>query len=129
VCCPVCFQIPPAHDLLLKLRGNDTEKPALVRINLVVIELVQHTVVELIFLGAACGGIFLSTWVRSRTLLFFSAVAILAYISYVTSEHFKDSMGWPLVLILLGLVFIAMNAIAISINKRYISTSNPNIAE
>lgn len=88
-------------------------------------DLIQHTAIELVFLGAACGGVFLSTWVRSRTLLFTSTVAILAYISYFTSEHFQDSLGWPLVLILLGLIFIALSTIAIRINKRYISNSNP----
>jgi len=87
-------------------------------------DLVQHSAVELIFLAAACGGVFLSTWVRSRTLLFVSTISILAYISYFTHEHFQDSLGWPLVLILLGLVFIALSAIAIRINKRYIS--NPH---
>jgi len=88
-------------------------------------DLVQHTVIELTFLAVACGGVFLSTWVRSRTLLFVSTIAILAYISYFTHEHFQDSLGWPLVLILLGLVFIALSAIAIRINKRYISNAHP----
>lgn len=88
-------------------------------------DLIQNTAIELIFLGVACGGVFMSTWVRSRTLLFTSSVAILAYISYFTSEHFQDSLGWPLVLILLGFVFIALSTIAIRINKRYISNSNP----
>lgn len=92
-------------------------------------DLVQHSVIELLFLGAACGGVFLSTWLRSRILLFTSTVAILAYISYFTSEHFQESLGWPLVLILLGLVFIALSTIAIRINKRYISNSDINIAE
>ena len=89
-------------------------------------DMIQHTAMELVFLGAACGGVFLSTWVRSRTLLFTSTVAILGYISYFTSEHFQDSLGWPLVLIVLGLVFIALSTIAIRINNRYISNSNPN---
>jgi len=84
-------------------------------------ELVQHTAIELVFLAVSCGGVFLSTWVRSRTLLFVSTIAILAYISYFTHEHFQDSLGWPLVLILLGLIFIALSTIAMRINKRYIS--------
>ena len=84
-------------------------------------ELVQHTAIELAFLAVACGGVFLSTWVRSRTLLFVSTVAILAYISYFTNEHFQDSLGWPLVLILLGLIFIALSTIAMRISRRYIS--------
>jgi hypothetical protein len=86
-------------------------------------ELVEHTQVELVFLAVACGGVVLSTWVRSRTLLFVSTVAILAYIGYFTSEHFQDSLGWPLVLIILGLVFIVLSSVAVRINKRYISNS------
>jgi len=58
-----------------------------------------------------------------------STVAILAYISYFTSEHFQDSLGWPLVHIVLGLVFIALSTIAIRINKRYISSSKQNLTE
>ncbi len=84
-------------------------------------ELVEHSVIEIAYLAFACGGVFLSTWVRSRTLLFVSTVAILAYIAYFTSQHFQDSLGWPLVLIMLGLIFIALSALAIRINKRYIS--------
>ena len=87
-------------------------------------DLVQHTAIELAFLAVACASVFLSTWVRSRTLLFVSTIAILAYISYFTSQHFQDSLGWPLVLILLGLIFIALSTIAIRINKRYISNTH-----
>jgi hypothetical protein len=84
-------------------------------------ELIESSAVEIAFLAVACGGVFLSTWVRSRTLLFTSTAAILAYIGYFTAEHFRDSLGWPLVLILLGLIFIALSAVAMRINKRYIS--------
>lgn len=87
-------------------------------------EWVKHTVVELVFLALACGGIFLSTWVRSRTLLLTSTLAILAYIGYFSYEHFQDSLGWPLVLVMLGVVFIALSAVAMRINRRYIS--NPH---
>jgi hypothetical protein len=86
-------------------------------------ELVQRTAFELVFLAVACAGVFLSTWVRSRTLLFVCTIAILAYISYFTAEHFQDSLGWPLVLVVLGLVFIALSAMAMRINRRYISNS------
>jgi hypothetical protein len=84
-------------------------------------EWVQDSIVEIVFLAAACGGVFLSTWVRSRTLLFVSTVAILAYIGYFTAEHFQDSLGWPLVLIMLGLVFIGLSTLAIRISRRYIT--------
>jgi hypothetical protein len=85
-------------------------------------ELVENSAVELIFLALACSGIFLSTWVRSRTLLFTSNVAILAYISYFSYEHFQHSLGWPLVLIMMGIIFIALSVLAMRINSRYISS-------
>ena len=86
-------------------------------------ELVQRTAFELVFLAVACTGVFLSTYVRSRTLLFVCTIAILTYISYFTAEHFQDSLGWPLVLVVLGLAFITLSAIAMRINRRYISNS------
>lgn len=82
-------------------------------------ELIENSAIEIVFLAIACGGVFLSTWVRSRTLLLTSTSAILAYIGYFTAEHFQDSLGWPLVLIMLGLVFIGLSAVAIRISKRY----------
>ena len=83
--------------------------------------LVEATLIELMFLMTACGGVFLSTYVRSRTLLVTSTVAVLAYISYFTIENFADSQGWPLVLIFLGLVLLGLGNLAMRINNRYIA--------
>jgi len=83
--------------------------------------LLRGSGIELLFLVAACGGVYLSIAVRSRVLLIVSTVAILAYISYFTSEHFLDSLGWPIVLILLGLLLIGLSAAAMRINRRYIA--------
>ncbi len=85
--------------------------------------LIEDTLIELLFMIAACGGVFLSTYVRSRALLFISTLAMLAYISYFTSQHFIDSLGWPLVLMLLGLVLIGLSTVSIRIDRRYISGS------
>lgn len=87
------------------------------------VSLVQDSLIEMSFLAVACGGVFLSTFVRSRTLLGISTLAILAYVSYFTGEHFLDSMGWPFLLMLLGLLMIALGSIAVRINNRYIATN------
>ena len=81
----------------------------------------QASLIELSFLLVACGGVYLSAYIRSRTLLTISTLAILAYVSYFTSEHFLDSMGWPFMLMLLGLFMIAIASIAVRINSRYIA--------
>ena len=83
--------------------------------------LIEDTLIELLFMVAACGGVFLSTYVRSRALLFISTIAMLAYISYFTNQHFIDSLGWPLMLMLLGLVLIGLSTVAIQIDRRYIA--------
>lgn len=83
--------------------------------------LVQHSPLEILFLGAACGVVFWSTWVKSRSLLFVATVGILGYVGYYTSEHFSDVVGWPIALILFGLMLIGLSAIAFRINRKYIA--------
>ena len=83
--------------------------------------LLRHTAVEILFLGVACGLVFVSTWVKSRTLLLVGTVAILSYIGYFTSENFADAVGWPIALMLFGLLLIGLSALAFRINRKYIA--------
>jgi hypothetical protein len=82
-------------------------------------EIVEHSVVEIFFLGAACGMVYLSTYLRSRTLLFTSTIALLSFIGYFTAQHFIDSIGWPIALILLGFLMIGLSAVAFRISRKY----------
>jgi hypothetical protein len=83
--------------------------------------LVEDSVVEILFLGAACGVVFLSTWAKSRSLLVVGTIAILGYVGYYTSEHFTDVVGWPIALILFGLMLIGLSAVAFRIDRKYIA--------
>ena len=83
--------------------------------------LIRDSVLEIFFLGAACGVVFLSTWVKSRGLLFVGTVAILGYVGYYTAENFSDVVGWPIALILFGLLLIGLSAAAFRINRKYIA--------
>ena len=64
--------------------------------------------------------VYLSTYVRSRTLLFTSTIALLSFIGYFTARHFIDSIGWPIALILLGFLMIGLSAAAFRISRKYI---------
>ncbi|MES3031810.1 MAG: DUF2157 domain-containing protein [Patescibacteria group bacterium] len=66
------------------------------------------------------GGLFLSTYMKSRAVLVVSTIFLLCHVSYVTGEYFADSMGWPISLVILGFVFIGLGYISININKKYI---------
>jgi hypothetical protein len=76
---------------------------------------------EILFLGLACGMIFVSAAARSRALLALGTLATIAYIGYFTEEHFRNSNGWPFVLMLMGFALIGLSALAVRINRKYIS--------
>ena len=83
-------------------------------------DMVESSPLEILFLGAASGLVYLSTVVRSRTLLFVSTVGMLSYIGYFSAKHFVESIGWPIALMVFGLALIGMSAMAFRISKNYI---------
>lgn len=83
-------------------------------------EILERTPIEVVFLLAAAGVVCLSVAVRSRTLLFVATLAILAYTGWFTSEHFADSVGWPIALVVFGLLLIGLSAMAFRIDRTYL---------
>jgi len=83
-------------------------------------ELVEGSPLEVVFLAAAAGFVYLSVILHSRTLLVVSTLAILAYTGWFTSQHFADSIGWPLALIVFGILMIGLSALAFRIDRNYV---------
>jgi hypothetical protein len=83
-------------------------------------DIVERTPVELLFLAVAAGFVYASVVLHSRTLLAVATLAILAYTAWFTSEHFVDSIGWPLALVAFGLVLIGMSALAFRLDRVYV---------
>jgi hypothetical protein len=83
-------------------------------------DLVERTPAEILFLAVAAGFVYASVVLRSRTLLAVATLAILAYTAWFTSEHFVDSIGWPLALVAFGLVLIGMSALAFRLDREYV---------
>ncbi len=75
---------------------------------------------EAVFLGLSIFLIFISTLTKSRPLLLVSTIATVSYISYFTAEHFADVIGWPMVLIFIGLISVGLGSLAMRINNKYI---------
>lgn len=67
------------------------------------------------------GGIALSIYLRSRSILVMSTLFLIVHVSYITSKHFANSFGWPISLVILGFVFIGLGYISINVNKKYIA--------
>jgi hypothetical protein len=83
-------------------------------------DLVEDTPFEVLFLGISCGLIFLSTVARSRMLLFVGTLATISFIGYFSGKYFEHALGWPLILMLMGVVLIGLSALAVRLNRKYI---------
>jgi hypothetical protein len=70
------------------------------------------------------GGLFLSVYIKNRSILLMSTIFLIAHVSYITSEYFADSIGWPISLVILGFIFIGLGYTSITISKKYITNSN-----
>jgi hypothetical protein len=49
-----------------------------------------------------------------------ATAGILAYTAWFTGEHFAESVGWPIALIIFGLLLIGLSALALRIDRNYV---------
>ncbi len=85
-----------------------------------VFEVVKNSALEPFYLGVCAFLIFISTSVRSRTLLLVGTLAMLFYIGYYTAKHFANTVGWPIALVMIGVALIALSSLAVKLNNKYI---------
>jgi hypothetical protein len=78
---------------------------------------VQNTSIELIFLAVTVSGLYACVVLESRALLLTTVIAMLAFIGYYSAEHFADSLGWPITLVLMGVAFLSVGAIALKVKR------------
>ena len=78
---------------------------------------------QLLYFLLLIGGLFVSVFLRSRSILFTSTVFLIVHVSYITSQYFADSIGWPVSLVLLGFLFIGLGHASLTINRKYIAVS------
>lgn len=63
--------------------------------------------------------LFSSVHLKSRGLLVFGTLALMAYIARITGKYFANSIGWAFALVIIGLAFIAAAYLGYYLNKRY----------
>jgi hypothetical protein len=86
-------------------------------------DLVDRTPFEIMFIAVAAGFVYLSVVLHSRALLIVATLGILAYTGWFTRQHFADSVGWPIALIMFGAVMIGLSALAFRIDRDYVRAS------
>ena len=79
-------------------------------------DVLEGSVIEVVYFGVAAGFMYLGTVVRSRILLFSSVIALMGFTGY----FFRDSLANAFGLILMGFLLIGLSAFAMSLNRKYI---------
>ncbi len=77
---------------------------------------------QMLYFLLVIGGLSLAVYMKSRSILVMSTLFLIVHVTYITSKYFADSLGWPIMLITLGFVFIGLGYISITINKKYIQS-------
>jgi hypothetical protein len=81
----------------------------------------QNLFWEIIYPGLIFGLIFLGVYLNTRVFLSVSAIYLFSYISKITFEYFRECVGWPISLIIVGISLIVIGYLAIFLNKRFSS--------
>lgn len=80
-------------------------------------DLVENTPLELLFLAVTASLLYVCVLVQSRAMLLTTVLAMLSFIGYFTAEHFVDSLGWPITLVITGVIFLGIGMIAIRVKR------------
>lgn len=88
-----------------------------------------NVLLELIYPLILAGTFVLSVFLRSQSFLFWGVIFLMGYILRITSEYFANTIGWPIALVIVGLLFILIAYLAINFNKKYLKrTDSGNLA-
>ncbi len=63
--------------------------------------------------------LYLSVVLKSRPFLVFGTIYLMAFIIKITAEFFSDSLGWPLALVIAGLLVIGAGSFSMHLRKKY----------
>lgn len=85
----------------------------------------QNLFWEFIYPVLVFGIIFLSVRFKSKALLTFGSLFLVGYIAKITGEYFSVGLGWPLALVLAGLLVMFVGFYAVRINKEYLTKIKP----
>lgn len=69
----------------------------------------------------AFGAVVLAVYLKSKSMLTFGALFIMAYIMKITAEYFSNSLGWPLALVVAGFGLMATGYVTFYLNREYLS--------
>ncbi len=79
--------------------------------------LLQGGPAEIAYLGVNGFLVYLSIRLASRAMLAVSVFGLIGYLSYFTYEYFANVIGWPVAMIVMGMVMIGLSAYAFKLGQ------------
>ena len=84
----------------------------------VLFQLVENSSIELIYLAVTTSLLYACVALQSRALLLTTVLSMLSYIGYFSAKHFAGSLSWPITLVLMGIAFLGIGAIALKLKRQ-----------
>ncbi len=81
-------------------------------------DVVDRTPFDTAYLAIAAFMMFLSVRMHSRTLLLVSTFALLGFLGYYTNQYFKDMVGWPIALMVMGFLLVGISYYAVKLGQK-----------
>lgn len=76
---------------------------------------------DLLAIALIFGAFYVSVLVRSKAMLLLAALFLIIHLIKLTAEYFGDSVSWPLALIFVGFLVIAIGYCVVYISRNYFS--------
>lgn len=82
-------------------------------------DLVYDSIFELSYLLLVFFLIYLSITIQNKTLLFTNACGLIGFLGYYSARYFADSLGWPITLIIIGIIFLGVSGYLIKFTNSF----------
>jgi hypothetical protein len=81
-------------------------------------DLLQETPYDTLLIGVSASLIYFSIIASSRTVLTIGVISLLASLGYYTGEYFRNIVGWPIALIVMGFIMLGISVFAVKLGKK-----------
>jgi hypothetical protein len=81
----------------------------------------QNVFWEMVFPGLVFVVLYASVHLKSKALLTFGSLFLASFLVKITSEYFKDSLGWPLALVISGMMLMGVGFLTLRLKRRYLN--------
>lgn len=74
---------------------------------------------DILFVFVVVGTFLGSVYLHSRGMLVLSSLFLIFYLFKITAQYFAGSIGWPVALIFIGIITIAVAVVTFKLNQKY----------